>query len=248
MKFAADSIIDFDIDIIMSAINAIEKAVSEDIPRQTSENQLETNNYLSFIRGDFINSNLRKLTVSSGGELLPFQRFGWKGRLLVDRFNKLTYSITTQANLNQIPQKHRRKPHFLQTLLAVENGDLEGQYRQMTLYGMDQFEHDTYHADFDDIVNGFIDASEGYRHCVIAYQAQHDEVTDIKLVLLDSQFAVVEEYSLNDFRRPDFSLLTASALPEDAVEREAHKVATKNLTKLKKGIVPGLQESAKEAQ
>lgn len=247
MKFATDSIIDFDIDVIMNAIHAIEKAVSEDVPRQLSENHLETNNYLAFIRGDFINSNLRELTTSGCGELLPFQRFGWRGRLLVDRLNRLTYSITTQANLHQIPRKHRQKPHFLQTLLAVENSDLEGYGRQLTLYDMDSFEQETYHADFDDIVNGFFDSSEGYRHCVITYQAQRDEVTDISLVLLDSKFAVVEEYSLNEFRRPDFSQLTVSASSDDAVEREVHNVATKSLTKLKKGIKPGLREIAEEA-
>ena len=247
MKFATDSIIDFDIEVIMNVIHAIEKAVSEDVPRQVTENRLETNNYLAFIRGDFINSNLRELTASGYGELLPFQRFGWRGRLLVDRLSRLTYSITTQANLNQIPRKHRQRPHFLQSLLAVENGDLEGCGRQLTLYDMDPFEQDTYRADFDDIVNGFFESSEGYRHCVITYQAQRDEVTDINLVLLDSKFAVVEEYSLNEFRRPDFAQLTAYALSDDAVEYEAHNAATKNLTKLKKGIKPGMREIAEKA-
>lgn len=247
MKFATDSIIDFDINIIMHAIHAIEKAVSEDIPRQITENLLETNNYLAFIRGDFINSNLRELTASGYGELLPFHRFGWQGRLLIDRLNRLTYSITTQANLNQIPRKHRQKPHFLQTLLAVENGDLKGCGRQLTLYDMDPFEQDTYHADFNDIVNGFFGCFDGYRHCVITYQARQDEITDINLVLLDSQFAVVEEYSLNEFRRPDFSQLTISVSSDDAVERETHNVATKSLTKLKKGIKPVLKEIAEEA-
>ena len=247
MKFATDSIVEFDMDVIMSAIHAIEKAVSEDIPHQLTENRLETNNYLAFMRGDFINSNLRELTASGFGELLPFQRFGWKGRLLVDRLNKLTYSITTQSNLNQIPRKHRQKPHFLQTLLAVENGDLEGYGRQLALYDMEPFDHDTYLADFDDIVNGFFDSSDGYRHCIITYQAQRDEVKDINLVLLDSCFAVVEEYSLNEFRRPDFSMLTHSVLSDDAIEREAHNAATKSLTKLKKGVKPGLREIAEEA-
>lgn len=247
MKLSADSIIDLDINIIVNAIHAIEKAVSEDIPRQMSEAQLETNNYLPFIRGDYINTNLREFITASYGELLSFQRFGWKGRLLMDRLNKLTYSITTQANLNQIPRKHRQRPHFLQTLLATENGDLEGFGRQMTLYDMDQFDPDTYRADFNDIVNGTFTPSDGYRHCVIAYQALRDEVTDIKLLLLDSNFAVVEEHSLNEFRQPDFSLLTASTSTEEIAAREAHNFATKSLTKLKEGIKPNLREIAEEA-
>ena len=247
MKFEADSVLDFDQDIIVKAIRAIEKAVSEDIPRQFHENCLETNNYLAFIRGDYINTNLRELLNSSLGELLAFQRFGWRGRLLVDRDHHLTYSITTQATLNQISHKQRKQPHFLQTLLFVENHDLEGHGHQMTLFDVDQFDVDTYCKDFRDITNSSIEDYAGYRHCVIVYRANQDIVTDIKLVLLDPQFAVVEEYDLNEFRRPDFSLLTSSTTAEANIKKEAHNTATRNLTKLKKGIKPGLKEVAKKA-
>jgi len=247
MKFSASSIIEVDIDIILSAIHAIEKAISEDIPRHVAENNLETNNHLSFIRGDFINNNLRELTASGCGELLPFQRFGWSGRILLDRHNKLTYSIATQSTLNQIPRKHRQRPHFLQSLLAIENGDLEGRGQQLTLFDMEPFSPDTYIADFNSIVSGNFGCFDGYRHCVITYRVQRDEIIEIKLVLLNSQFAVVEEYNLDELRRPDFSQLTFSATSEDSAEREAHSAATRSLTKLKKGIKPSLRELAEEA-
>lgn len=245
MKFSADSQIEFDENIIMSAIRAVEQAVTEDVPREMRERHLETNNYIPFIRGDYINQNLRKFAEAEGGELIAFKRFSWKGRLLLDRTNKLSYSITSQANLQQIPKKHRIRPHFLQTLLNKENRDLEGRYQQMAMYEMDQFDSDTYDYNFEDIVGGAFDPSEGYRHCVIAYQAVRDELIDIKLVLLDAMFNVVEEHSLNHLRKPDFSQLTYSNPVESAATQE-HNRATRELTKLKTGIKPGLWEDEKE--
>ena len=67
MKFSADSQIEFDEKIIMSAIRAIEQAVTEDVPRELRERHLETNNYIPFIRGDYINQNLRKFAEAEGG-------------------------------------------------------------------------------------------------------------------------------------------------------------------------------------
>lgn len=246
MKFSANSHIEYDINIIMSAIRAVEKAITEDIPREQKERHLETNNYIAFIRGDYINQNLKDFALVEGGELLAFKRYGWKGRLLIDRENKLSYSITSQSNLQQIPRKHRTRPHFLQTLLNKENGDLEGRYQQMAMYDMDQFDSDTYDYDFEDIVGGAFDPSEGYRHCVIAYQSVRDELIDIKLVLLDGMFNIVEEHSLNHLRKPDFSQLTYSTPAQDTAVQE-HNRATRGLTSLKPGIKPGLWEEEEEA-
>lgn len=245
MRFSADSHFEYDINIIICAIRAVEKAVTEDVPRELKERHLETQNYLAFIRGDYINQNLRDFVEAEGGELLPFKRYGWKGRLLLDRVNKLTYNITSQSNLQQIPKKHRIKPHFLQTLLNKENGDLQGRYQQMTMYDMDQFDSDTYDYDFEDIVGGAFDPSEGYRHCVIAYKSVRDELIDIKLVLLDGMFNIVEEYSLNHLRKPDFSQLTYDAPVEETAVQE-HNRATRGLTSLKPGIKPGLWEEEKK--
>lgn len=245
MRFSEDSVIELDLNIIMGAIRAVEKTVTEDIPHERDDRRLETDNYLAFIRGDYINQNLRRMCTIEDGELLPFKRYGWKGRLLFDREHKLTYSITSQSNLQQIPRKHRTKPHFLQTLLYMENGGLEGKYQQMSMFPMDRFDADTYDSDFEDIVGGSFDASDGYRHCVITYQSKRDELVDIKLVLLDKMFNVVEEHSLNHLRKPDFSLLTSSTFTKDTAVQE-HNKATRSLTRLKPGIKPGLWKEEKE--
>ena len=112
------SVTDFDLRRI---VQAIEKAIGEDVPRQLKENHLETNNYVALMRGDFINDNLRNYALEEGVELLPFQRFGWKGRLIVDRRNRITLSVTTQNNLRAIPRKQRSRPHYTMSLLKMQN-------------------------------------------------------------------------------------------------------------------------------
>ena len=58
--------------------------------------------YLAHIRGDYLNNNLCRLDAIEGIELHPFRRYGWEGRILIDRENKITIGVTTQANLQVI--------------------------------------------------------------------------------------------------------------------------------------------------
>ena len=48
----SDTHVEFDLERI---VRAIEKAIGEDVPNQLREHHLETNNYISLMRGDFIN-------------------------------------------------------------------------------------------------------------------------------------------------------------------------------------------------
>ena len=234
-------------DALLSAIvRAIDKAVSEDVPNQLRTMPLETNNYIAFIRGDYINQNLRAFATEEGGLLHAFNRFGWSGRILISRESKLTISITTQTNLSLIPKRTRQRPHFMQSMLHGMNGDLRGRYEQYKLFETEPFEPEEYARDFEDIINGAFDPEDGYRHCVIAYRAYSSELLDVKLVVLDPQFNTVIEESLNEYMKPDFARLTEPAPAED-VTREEHNAATHRLTSLKPGVKPALHEGEKEA-
>lgn len=234
-------------DSLLSAIvRAIDKAVSEDVPNQLRTMPLETNNYIAFIRGDFINQNLRAFAIEEGGLLHAFKRFGWSGRILINRESKLTISITTQTNLSLIPRKSRQRPHFMQSVLHSMNGDLRGKYEQTRLFETDLFETEEYAKDFEDIINGAIMPEDGYRHCVVAYRTYGSELLDVKLVVLDPWFNTVIEESLNEYMKPDFARLTDSAPAEEAA-REEHNTATHRLTSLKPGVKPVLREGEKQA-
>lgn len=233
-------------DTLLNAIVcSIDKAVSEDVPNQLRKYPLETNNYISFMRGDFINQNLRQMVNDEGGQLHRFQRFGWSGRILISRESHLTISITTQNNLNTIPRKVRQRPHFMQSLLHCMNDGLHGRYEQISLFDSDPFEEEAYVTDFENIINGVLNADE-FRHCVITYCTSGNDLVDVKLVILDPCFNVVTEDSLVEYMKPVFARLTDSA-PKEETAREKHNNATRQLTSLKQGVTPALREEEKEA-
>lgn len=232
--------------LMRMVVRAIDKAVADDIPLYLSENFKETNNALGQYRGDCINTNLRQMVVTDDITLIPFQRFGWSGRILVDRINKITYTITTQQTLKAIPNKKgRNRPHFLQSILAVENADYEGQYQQITLYPVEVFDQDTLQQDFDAIIAGLIAHEEGYRHYIVAYTASFNELCDVRLDFLDRNFNIVDTCSLNQYIKPDFARLTAPEMSENPSEQSSD--STRRPLKLKPGLRPMLPENEDEA-
>ena len=69
-------IIKFDsVELVVSRIvRAIDKTIAEDIPQERREKDLETKNYIAHIRGDYLNSNLRRIGASSDTELFKNHR------------------------------------------------------------------------------------------------------------------------------------------------------------------------------
>lgn len=127
--------------VIRRIVRAIQKAIEEDVPEFCRDNHMETMNCVRYIRGDKINDNMRNLVVSDDIRLISFKRYAWDGRMLIDQKSHNSYTITTQQNLQTIPKKRDRKnPHFVQSILAVENCDLKGEYVQQSLFPMEQFD------------------------------------------------------------------------------------------------------------
>lgn len=212
-----------------------------------SQDHLETNNAVIQRRGDHINDNLRRFVVGDGIDLLPFRRFIWHGRLLVDQHNKITYTITSQATLRSIPKKKgREKPHFLQSILAIENGDLRGKAEQLTLFPIETFESDVLEDDYNTIIEGLLDPSEGYRHYVVSYKADRDELIDVNVEFLDKRFNLIDRISLNEYIKPDFARLTATGTDSESIStppnEEAHGLVT-----LKACVRSKLREDEKDA-
>lgn len=184
-------------------VHCIVKAVSEDIPEYIRDQGKETNNAVPHMKSDCINDNLRKMVVTDGVELLPFKRYSYDGRILVNRLNKHSYTITTRNTLQAIPKRPRNSPHFLQSMLFALNGDLEAPVKQMALIDMTSFDEETLEDDYASIVGELLDPSEGYRHYVIVYEANGPEVFNICCELLDKGFDVIESLSLNEYIQPN---------------------------------------------
>lgn len=227
-------------------VRAIDKAIADDVPQYLREQHKETNNAAIQLRGDCINDNLRNLVIGGNIEFVPFKRYVWEGRMIVDRADKITYTITTQKTLRAVPRKQRNKPHFLQTILYKENGGYEAPIKQMTLMDLFPFEEDVLEDDYNSIVGDLIDSAEGYRHYIIAYEAEKSELRDIQLEFLDKDFNIIAAASLNEYIKPDFARLT-DVEPVDEVLEDETDGESKGLVAIKSGLRPKLREVQKQA-
>lgn len=226
--------------VIRRIVRAIQKAVEEDVLEFCREHPMETMNSVRYIRGDKINENLRALVVSDDVILISFKRYSWDVRMLADLKNHITYTVTTEQNLIAIPKKKNRTyPHFLQSTLFVENGDLEGACVQMSLMPMEQFDDNVLEDDYKKIVAGVIDPDSGYRHYVVTYAFEKGQLLRVSMELLDKGFNKVSSLSLNNFIVPDFTRLTAEQLEGSEETVEPVKTA-RDLVAIKKGIRPEL--------
>ena len=235
-------------DLLRKIVYCIEKAIGDDLQQYLRENHRETNNAIILLRGDNINTNLRTHVVKDDIDLVPFQRYGWSGRMVIDRKEHITYSIMTEGTLSGVPKrKNRENPHYLQSVLYVENKDCIAKERQMTLedFGITIFDTDVLEQDFEKISQGMINVEEDYKHYIIAYKAENGEIKDIKLRFLDKDFNIVDEASLMQYIKPDFARLTDIGPSEDTDEDA--KPDKKGLVAIKSGIKPKLREIEKKA-
>ena len=228
-------------------VYAVNKAVSDDVPQMIRENRLETNNRHIFAAGDYINENLRKHVVKDEVELIPFNRYAWEGRILVDKANRITYTISTHQTLKTVIRKNRNRPHYLQSILYAENGDCQGTPKQITLGDFypemmpASFENEELEQDFDKIMQGNIAKTEGYKHYIVVYTAEHRQITEIEMLLLDRDFAEVDRISLMEYVNPDFASLTETEYSvSGSVNLDVKEVKPLPL-KLKPGVKPALR-------
>lgn len=208
-------------------VYAINKAITQDVPQNIQENHLETNNRNIFASIDFINDNLRRYVVDADTELHPFNRYAWEGRIIIDQQNKITYTISTHKNLEAVIRKHRSRPHFLMTLLYMENGDCEGLPKQISLQDLypeisiSSFESDVFEEDFNRIMRGRISGKEGYKHYIVAYTAENHIIEEIEILLLDKDFSIIDRLDLMKYVGPDFADLTSAEYGEINAEGTA---------------------------
>lgn len=227
---------------------AINKAVADDIPQLFSEHPLDTHNFLGHFRGDCINTNLRLGVTSENIIVLPFQRSGYAGRLVIDQTNKISYSITTDQNLRSIPRKKGRKtPHFLQTILGVENSAYESEYKQLEFMPTSLFDEETLREDFESIIANLFSPNEGYVHYIITYIPGRSGLLDVQLLFLDKDFDVIDAQSLNEFIAPDYAELTASQdIPDTSVDTTTEP-NVRSIIGVKPGLRPALYDEDDEA-
>lgn len=232
--------------LLTRIVKAIEKGCGEDIREYVMSTGKATNNALRLMRGDNINTNLRDSVASEMVELKYFNRSAWTGCLLIDRENRLTYTICTKQTLEGIPKKpNRRIPHYLQTILYIQNADVEAPYKQMDLSEympemITKFSDEEYQEDYQSIMEDDLTFDDDYLHLVIVYEVTHYDITSIAMKVLDKDFQTAKEYPLTSLLQPDFSELTLSDAKEEQ-KKDAH-----SLVSVKAGLKKAKNESPQQ--
>ena len=214
--------------LLEKIVAAIVKGVGPDIRDYLTENQDETCNSLRSLRGDKINTNLRNYVVSDTVEMKTFNRHAWQGRILIDREHKVTITICTKYTLEAISKRKERScPHYLMSLVNVENHDVTPTYEQLSfLPDITRFSQEDYQNDYKNIMGGEVGLYDGYKHLAVVYERNGYEVINITARLLDRELGTSVEYPLGRFIKPDFCDLTAESSESEMKKNDVHSLVT----------------------
>ena len=218
---------------------AVEKGATEDIKTYLSGSDNATNNAVAFLRGDYINTNLNNMVASEDIDVKLFKRCSWTGALVIDRSNRLIFSVCSRKTLERIPKnKIRKSPHYVQTMLNTINRDENAPVKQMAITDIDptfitSYTDEDYEKDFLSIMDDAVVFYEGYRLWVVVYEVERYALTSIAAVLMDGDFDTVQEISILEMLKPNFGDLT-SAEPKGEKKKDVH-----DLLSVKPGLPAG---------
>jgi hypothetical protein len=215
-------------------VACVNKALQDDLSLYLSEFHPDTKNGVPHLIGDWINTNIRTDLAGEHIDVMEFSRFSWRGKVIIDRENSVTYTIMREKRLFQIRKHKRDHPHYLQTIVAVLNANFEAPVKQMNIFGVSEigFEQEVLDKDYNSIFCGCLDRSAGFTHCVIVYDTFRNELSGIKILFLDRDLDEIERIPLNEFIKPDFSTLTDTVLVEEETN-EAESKTSEDLIALK---------------
>lgn len=225
-------------------VYAIYTATSEDYSNFVQEySSLDTHCGFGLMRANFINNRLKEYIIKTNATIHGFKRYSWQGRIIIDRDNKQTFSVSTHANLKAVfCKKGRQIPHYLQSVLAVQNKKCYNPHEQLTLMDTCPFDYKTLENDYRDIMFSDADEFKKFTHYVIAYTISSSGLLDVDLILFDSHFDEIKRTSLNSFIAPDYGKLTDTPAAKSVPTTKS----TRNLVALKSGIKLNLVEMDKD--
>lgn len=225
-------------------VSAIHTAISDDYSNFLQEySALDTHIGFGLMKSNFINDRLKMYVAKTNASIHQFKRYSWQGRIIVDRHSKHTFSVSTHSNLKTVfNKKGREKPHYLQSVLVVENRKCYNPHEQLTLMDTCPFDQKMIESDYYSIMSLYAEEFREFTHYVVAYSISSNGFLDVDLILFDSHFDEIERISLNDFITPDYGELTE----RPKVKSTSTTKSTRNLVSLKKGIDLSLVEQEKD--
>lgn len=184
-------------ELLIKVVASIEDGI-KDYKREKDEHRdFETSNYLNYMKGDCINTQLKN--KFNDGKIFT-RRFKsgpfYNGIFCYSNENKCSFTIMNLKTLNTV--KKKRKPaKYLQEILNHMNKELSSTNYQMELFP--SFDEDTDEDVFLDIVEGLDFDYDNAYHYIIGYELYHDKIMQIKAILLDSKLGEVASLDLSHY-------------------------------------------------
>ena len=223
-------------DKILTTIGkAVVKGAIDDIKAYLENSENLTNNAVVFLRGDYINTNLRNMLAMDDVHIKTFRRSAWTGALVIDDASQAIFSVCSRKTLDRIPGKMRKSPHYMQSIINSVNKDERAAAKQMSLSDYDvsfimPFSEEDYARDFLSIMNEAAETYDGYRFWVVTYEIDRLSLKSISALLLDADFDTVKEIPMMDMLKPNFGDLTS------AETKKENKQDVRSLVSVKAGI------------
>ena len=237
-------------------VKAIAKGRGQDIREFQEQSRIATGNSVPLLRMDFINTELKKALSSPTVSVEIFKRRNWQGILVVDRRNKWTFTISSQARLREIIKKSTGKGiHYLVALLSCENMKEKAPNQQITMeeFGIqvpvDEVQkvmmRDVISNTYAQITKDIQDDLQEYTHFVITYVGDGDIITKCKLLYFDEDCVLIDTIPLDKYLEPDYMSLTDSSL---TLPKEVEVMSEKHVEEIDKLVQPKVGLSMKRNQ
>ncbi|MCH5316244.1 MAG: hypothetical protein J1E81_10035 [Eubacterium sp.] len=211
-----------------SFVRVIKNALEDDLSQFKLSTNLATNNGLAFLRGDFINTRLQNDMANDTNDIIHFSRYGWESRLLVDRTNKIAYSVISKNRMQQLIKGDSSDvvPHYTMIFAYALNNQLEAPNKQLSFFGY-PFEEKVMEQGFVKLVGGQIQRNSGYNYCVVTYELSGSQLSSCEILIPDKDLDIVNTISLADYMVPEFATLTQQDASKDMAKEDQPRVKLK---------------------
>lgn len=197
-------------DLRYKIIACLRGALEEDLLQFKLASQLVTNNGIPFLKGDYINTRLQNELASEDIEVIPFTRYGWESRIVIDHSNKIAYNVISKSRMEQLMREaaNNNVPHYTLLFAYALNSDLKAPQKQISMFENYPFTDDIMKEGYDKLLGGQLQRDLGYRYCVITYEMGAGQLLNCEILMVDKDLDIITKVSLNDFITPEYATLT----------------------------------------
>lgn len=158
------------------------------------ENQFFTNNHRPSIRWDLINDSMVSALDSADFPYTSYKAGFWDLLLFCDKGLCHIYSIMRKDRFDYIcsnPEKYA--PQYFDSLVSLNNG-LTAQFSQSVIDGCEIYEANDKYNKLEDLCKNLPKSkSEKFTHVVVIFDIKFNEISSLKLLVVNNKFEIVEE-------------------------------------------------------